>query len=259
MDYWYEIHGEGAPVVLLHGFTGSSATWENFIQSAPSGIQLITIDLPGHGDTKSDKIKTMATCCNDLNGLFKDLKLSKFFLVGYSMGGRTALSYAATYPETIQGLLLESASPGLADARARKSRKEQDELLAERIETEGVKAFVDYWENIALFASQKELPQSKQNEIREERLRNSAQGLANSLRGMGTGSQVSNWEMLNKLHFPVLLLIGELDSKFITINKKMSELLPNAKIKVVEGAGHAIHVEKPATYGKLITAFINRS
>jgi len=259
MDYWYEIHGEGVPVVLLHGFTGSSATWKNFIQSAPPGIQLITVDLPGHGNTKGDTVKTMETCCNDLYGLFQDLKLRKFFLVGYSMGGRTALSYAATYPETIEGLLLESASPGLADAEIRKSRKEQDEFLAQRIETEGIEAFVDYWENIALFASQKELPQIKQKEISEERRASKAQGLANSLRGMGTGPQVSNWEVLDKLHFPVLLLVGELDSKFITINKTMSGRLPNANMKVVEGAGHAIHVEKPVTYGKLITAFINRS
>ncbi len=157
MEYWYEVHGEGIPIVLLHGFTGSSSTWQRFVRACPSGFKLVTVDLPGHGRTSGEQIKSMDACISDLQQLFKSLQLEQFILVGYSMGGRTALSYAIKYPENVAGLVLESASPGLFDAAAREERKNKDEQLALRIEKEGITAFVDYWENIPLFQTQKQL------------------------------------------------------------------------------------------------------
>lgn len=255
MDYWYEIIGEGIPVVLLHGFTGSSATWNSLIDYQPQGLQFIVIDLPGHGRTKGNIIKTMESCCRDLYQLLRNLNLPKFFLAGYSMGGRTALTYARYFPETIQGLMLESASPGLENDDDREVRRRNDDALAKRIEVEGVEEFVNYWENIALFSTQKSLTQEKQAEIRKERLSHTAEGLALSLRGMGTGSQTSNWEVLTKINSPVLLLAGSLDQKFVMINKKMLSLLPNAELKICEDAGHAVHIEKLKTFNNLIVAF----
>lgn len=257
MDYWYEIHGEGIPVVLLHGFTGSSTTWRNLIESSPAELQYITIDLPGHGRTKGDTIKTMAACCDDLSQLFLKLQLDKFYLVGYSLGGRTALTYALKYPETIQGLLLESASPGLSEASERQKRKENDGLLADRILSKGLEAFVNEWENIPLFDTQKSLSIEKQKEIREERLRQNAKGLAHSLQGMGTGMQASHWENLAGFHCPVYLIVGRLDKKFAQINKRMLDLLPNATLEIFESAGHAVHIEQSEAFKQHVIAFAN--
>lgn len=88
--YWYEIHGEGIPVVMLHGFTGSTSTWQNFISDCQKDLQIITIDLPGHGKTRTNSPKTMEECCQDLKRLFQYLKVDNFHILGYSMGGRTA-------------------------------------------------------------------------------------------------------------------------------------------------------------------------
>lgn len=257
MDYWYEITGEGIPVVLLHGFTGSTTTWNNIIESSPQGIQYITIDLPGHGRTKGNLIKTMDATCSDLYKLIQHLKLGEFYLVGYSMGGRTALTFALKYPEQLQGLVLESASPGLKGDAERKVRKENDATLAERILSNGVEAFIDYWENIPLFHTQKLLSEEQQQAIRNERLSQDAEGLASSLRGMGTGMQASNWEQLADVQIPVHLLVGSLDEKFVEINLRMAELLPNAILEIFEDAGHAIHIEKPADFNAYIVAFAN--
>src|SRR5699024_8510835 len=93
-DYWYEIHGEnGIPLVLLHGFTGSTKTWQFFIEQRPEELQLIVVDLPGHGQTNTKQLKSMEDCCSDLKKLFDHIGLKKFHLAGYSMGGRTALSF----------------------------------------------------------------------------------------------------------------------------------------------------------------------
>src|SRR5690625_2337524 len=87
--YWYEVYGEGEPVVLLHGFTGSTATWSECISNWKEQFQIIVVDLPGHGKTKTQSPRTMEACCADLNQLFTSLQLDSVHLAGYSMGGRT--------------------------------------------------------------------------------------------------------------------------------------------------------------------------
>jgi len=254
--YWYEVYGEGVPVVLLHGFTGSTATWSEFIFNWKEQFQIIVVDLPGHGKTKTQSPRTLEACCADLNQLFTSLQLDSVHLVGYSMGGRTALSFAMLYPERIASLTLESASPGLASEAERQERIEKDEKLAQRIEQDGIMKFVDFWENIALFDTQKKLPAAIRQEIREERTGQAADGLTQSLRHMGTGKQPSLWGQLNAFKKPVLLLVGTEDEKFVGINKMMEKQLETSKFASVKNAGHAIHVEQPEIFGKLVSEFI---
>lgn len=156
------------------------------------------------------------------------------------------------YPETIEQLILESASPGLQTIEERTVRVKADNILAERLEKEGIQAFVDYWENIPLFESQKNLPQEIQEEIRAGRLLQNERGLANSLRGIGTGQQNSYWDELTSFTKPVVLVTGELDKKFYQKAVDMKNLFQNCKHVVVSKAGHAIHVENPKTFATII-------
>ncbi|MYL40017.1 2-succinyl-6-hydroxy-2,4-cyclohexadiene-1-carboxylate synthase [Virgibacillus salexigens] len=255
MKYWYEVQGDGDPLVLLHGFTGSRNTWKPFIQSWKNNWTCITIDLPGHGKT-TGSVSSMEACCVDLHALFNYLKLNKFHLLGYSMGGRTAITYAMLYPEMISSLLLESTSPGLKTAEERRQRKEKDNYLAVQIEEKGIDWFVNYWEKIPLFQSQQKLPNSQQQIIREERLSQHASGLADSLRTMGTGVQRSWWEELSSFSKPVLLIAGENDQKYCKLMKVMDKHFEYACLQIISEAGHAIHVEKPKIFGKIVNEYI---
>ncbi|HLT55488.1 MAG TPA: 2-succinyl-6-hydroxy-2,4-cyclohexadiene-1-carboxylate synthase [Bacillota bacterium] len=254
--YWYEVHGEGIPLVLLHGFTGSSATWRPLIPYFADTFQLVAVDLPGHGKTRCTTPRDMETVGEDLATLCRFLGIDSFHLLGYSMGGRTALSFAIRHPEMIRSLILESASPGLREEEERKQRRKNDEALAEKIIQGGIEEFVNEWENIPLFQSQKKLPAEVRERIRRERLEQDAYGLAMSLKYMGTGKQPSYWEQLSRFAKPVLLICGEEDKKFVQLNEKMNTLFPFSKLKICEKAGHAIHVENPDIFGKLVTEFI---
>lgn len=258
--YWYEIDGNSAnpPVVMLHGFTGSTSTWSDFVSNWKSELRIITIDLPGHGQTQTPTPRTVEACCEELKGLFQFLQLEEIVLHGYSMGGRVALSFAMLYPAFIQSLILESASPGLAYKEDRNQRIKKDEILARKLETEGVQKFIHFWESIPMFQSQRKLPISIQEKVRKERLAQSADGLAQSLRYMGTGFQPSWWEQLKHFTKPSLLLTGEYDEKFISINKGMNDRMYASDLKVIEQAGHAIHVEQPEIFGKLVIEFIKQ-
>ena len=107
-----------------------------------------------------------------------------------------------------QSLILESSSPGLKTEDERATRRETDHRLAERILQMVLPSFIDFWENIPLFKTQKELSEEQRQVIREERLSQREIGLANSLRGIGTGSQTSYWERLKAVNIPVLLING---------------------------------------------------
>ncbi|MBO1914528.1 alpha/beta fold hydrolase, partial [Microvirga sp. 3-52] len=106
--------------------------------------------------------------------------------VGYSMGGRIALSYTINHPKRVASLILESSTPGLETERERIERMNKDKILAQKICSEGILSFVEFWEGIPLFDTQKKLSTEQQQKIRTERLSQNAVGLANSLLGIGT-------------------------------------------------------------------------
>jgi 2-succinyl-6-hydroxy-2,4-cyclohexadiene-1-carboxylate synthase len=255
-----EVSGAGQPLVLLHGFTGSAPNWQAVAEQLEKHYKIVRVDLLGHGqsDSPSDPARYgMEACVADLAFVFKTLDLHEIALLGYSMGGRVALSFALEHPELLRALILESASPGLAEAQEREARIQSDEALAAKIEREGLTTFVDYWECLPVFATQANLPEDVRAGIRDGRLRNNPVGLAGSLRGMGTGDQPENWSRLGLINMPTLILAGSLDSKFAGIAKSMGDVIPTARTKIVAGAGHTIHLEQSAEFIWRVTDFLN--
>ncbi len=253
----YEIIGKGEPVLLLHGFTGTRETWRE-VCSYLTNYQCILVDLPGHGKTNT-KISSMKDCCSLLIDLLDKLGINKTHIIGYSMGGRTALSFAMYYSDYVSSLILESSSPGLKEEAARFVRREKDEKLAQCILDYGVKDFVNMWQELPLFATQKRLPEAAQTQIRNERLSQDKEGLAMSLHTMGTGVQPSWWEGLPKLSKPTLLIAGEEDEKFVEINKMMQKEIQHAEFSIYPEAGHAVHVEKSRNFGKMVNVFLGEN
>ncbi|KZE40319.1 2-succinyl-6-hydroxy-2,4-cyclohexadiene-1-carboxylate synthase [Bhargavaea cecembensis] len=245
---------DGKPLVLLHGFTGSSAAW-TAIAADLGEYRLIMPDLTGHGNTEAPGAPAryaMEEQVSDLDALFTRLGLERFSLLGYSLGGRIAIGYAAAHPEKVSRLILESTSPGLRTGDERRERRESDGKLAAFIEREGILAFTDRWENIPLFASQKRMPEHVRQRVRRGRLGNDPAGLAGSLRGIGTGSQPSYWESLEHFSMPVTLITGTLDVKYVKIAADMVRRLPDVHHVTVQDAGHTVHVENPARFATMV-------
>lgn len=263
-DVYGDAHGvESAlpPVVLLHGFTGSAAGWRDVAEALAPACSVIAIDIVGHGrsDAPADLARyQMRRVVDDLVAVLRALGHERACWLGYSMGARTALQVGVHRPDAVSALVLESGTPGLATAEERSDRVRSDEALAQRVEREGVEAFVDYWESIPLFASQRTLPAERQAAIRAGRTANRAVGLANSLRGMGTGAQEPLFSRLAAVRVPVLLLAGSLDAKFVALGQEMARALPDSTMHVLPQAGHAAHLEQPETFTALVRPFLGR-
>ncbi|AKP48224.1 MULTISPECIES: 2-succinyl-6-hydroxy-2,4-cyclohexadiene-1-carboxylate synthase [Bacillus] len=258
--YYFTIAGKGEPLLFLHGFTGDHTTWDEIVAKLQKDYQCISIDILGHGNSahpENSEEYAIEKIAGDVIELLRRLNIQKINVIGYSMGGRLALTMAVLYPKRVKRLILESSSPGLKTETERSARRKRDHALAEKILQAGIRAFVDEWEKIPLFASQSQLPIEIRKKIREQRLRQHPLGLANSLIGMGTGAQPSWWSQLDRLDMPVLLITGSLDVKFKKIAQEMKKMLPNGRWEEVEGAGHAIHVEDSQKFGTIVNEFIS--
>jgi 2-succinyl-6-hydroxy-2,4-cyclohexadiene-1-carboxylate synthase len=262
VTYHYRRQGAGPALLLLHGFTGSSESWSATAGALAESHDVVSVDLPGHGKTESPASAVryaIEPAARDIVTLADILGFERFSLLGYSMGGRLALYLAHRYPKFIGDLILESASPGIAGAADREQRRRRDEELANEIERDGIAHFVDRWERLPLFASQSAVAQSSRAALRRQRLQNDPAGLANSLRGMGTGSQPSLWSELPAMTTRSCLLCGELDSKYVEIAREMARLMPDSMLEIVPGSGHNIHFERPSYFTTAVSGFLNQA
>lgn len=241
-----DISGHGPALMLLHGFTGSSETLAATADFLDKDFCVLRVDLPGHGlsDSPADpNAYTMERCAFLLRKILDELRIEKTNLFGYSMGGRTALSFTALHPERVCAVATLGASAGLEDEALRITRQQEDEKLVETLLEDGLESFVDRWMNHPLFSSQQKLGEDFLNHAREQRLQNNPQGLANSLRGMGAGAQLPVHRRLEQQELPILLLAGIKDEKFCGIAVDLADRLRNACVELIPGAGHAAHLE----------------
>jgi 2-succinyl-6-hydroxy-2,4-cyclohexadiene-1-carboxylate synthase len=225
-------------LVLLHGFTQTRQSWRRTIAALDGRYRAIAPDLPGHGLLSERRPASLAAVLAYLAALIDE----PHALAGYSMGGRIALHAALARPELVTRLILLGASPGLADPGERAARRAADDALADRIEQIGVERFAAEWAELPLWEGQPERVRAAAN---ADRLRNTADGLAAALRGLGTGALEPLWDQLGELAMPVTLVAGERDAKFRGIAERMAERIPRAEVRVISGAGHAAQLERP--------------
>lgn len=250
-----------SPLVLLHGFTGSKDSWIALRDKLSAVRRVLSFDLPGHGDTSvSDPaVYSMEHCAQWVLAALATLRVTRFTLMGYSMGARLALYCALSRPGSIDRLILESASAGLEHQSDRDDRIQADERLAQMLEREGIEAFVRYWEDLRLFASIKSQPESLRRDLTRARLACDAAGLATSLRGMGTGCQPWLGSRLHELSIPVLLIAGDQDHKYSAIAAWMHRAIPAAELRILPACGHIPHLERADLFIEIVSSFIRES
>ena len=243
-------------ILLLHGFTCDCQDFNPIISLLSKSYCCLGVDLPGHGETRvigDESYYNISNTAQALIHLLDDLQIDKCLLLGYSMGGRLALYMTLHFPERFEKVVLESASPGLKTKKERSHRREADLQLAQKLENSNIKNFLLNWYDRPLFKSLKNSPNF--DKLIETRLANNPLELAKSLRNMGTGNQPSLWEKLAQNQIPILLLAGEYDDKFTTINTEIAKLCPAATLEIVPKAGHNIHFENIDKFVALVREF----
>ena len=241
--------GAGPRLALVHGFTQSGRAWGPVGDALAGHYRLLALDAPGHGRSAG----VDADLPNGADMMAEAVAAGgPAAWLGYSMGGRYALHVGLRHPELVERLIVVSATGGIDDPGEREARRRADEALAERVETEGLEPFVRWWLGQPLFATLP--PEAAQI---ESRLDGTAAGLASSLRRAGTGRQRPLWDDLAALCMPVLVVAGGRDGKYRDLAIRLGRTIgANAQVSIIEGAGHACHLERPAAFVELVTGWL---
>lgn len=244
------------PLVFLHGFLGSGQSWLNIAQSFSGNYFCLLPDLIGHGENIKLDINSplnFDVLTEWFLQLLDEIHAPKIHLVGYSLGGRVALAFASRYPERIATLTLESAGAGIIDPSERARRLDEDSARAESILKDGMSAFVERWYRMPLFASLNSHPE-KLFSIKESAKQNDPRWMAKVIRELSPALQTPLWDSLPNLSFPILLIAGEKDEKYVQVIHKMAKMIPNCEHVIMPEAGHNVHAEQPEKYIELIRA-----
>jgi len=232
-------------IAFLHGFTQTRRSMHGLVSEMGSLSTLFSamaVDAPLHGDSQH-----IATDVAGSADALVDTCGPAIYLV-YSMGARICLHAALQHPAEVQALVLISGTAGIIDPTQRQHRQDTDNELANHVEQVGTQQFIAEWLAKPMFAL---LPDNPQDIA--QRCTNTAISLATSLRMCGTGTQESLWDALPTLSMPMLLIAGAHDEAFCQHARRMQELIgPNATLRIVQDAGHSVHLEQPKTTAQII-------
>lgn len=220
---------------------GVGADFDPFAEAC--GLDMAAPDLIGHGVFQSDDSRQYSLDAQ-LEYWIERIPEGSI-LLGYSMGGRLAMQLACRYPDHLRGLVLIGATPGIADLDERKKRQQWDTSQADRIRELGVEGFYNAWQQLPIIATQQRIEADGRAKMKASRLAQSIEGLQNSMIHFGTGTMPDCWDELSTLRLPILLIVGEEDSKYRTLASQMLIRFPDgvAECEVIKGAGHCAHLE----------------
>lgn len=246
-------------LLLLHGFSGSSADWIPLLNRLGEHYSVIAPDLPGFGQSDmpaKEKYYGESFLSGLIDFLIDYFKLQHPVLCGYSMGGRIALAYAARNWQKLAGLILESTTAGIEHTDERKQRRDSDNSLADLIRKEGIEAFVERWLSLELFQPLQSLDGDVLRQYKERKLKNSPEGLIQSLNGFGTGSMKPVWNKLAGIDIPALIIAGSYDAKYSALAERLHSEIPQSDLKIVGNCGHVVHLEKEEIFINLVENFL---
>ena len=246
------------PIVFLHGFLGRGLDWLPVARHFADRFRCILPDLPGHGKPGAcdpGRPLRFPLLNQGLLALLDEFRLDSIILAGYSLGGRAALHFACQHPDRVSALVLESTSPGIEETEERQARARVDDERAAHIRAKGLPAFLETWYRAGLWGSLQERPALLRRLI-EERAGQDPELMARVIADLSPGRMQPLWDCLPGLSMPVLLISGALDEKYMQISRRMASAIPDARLALIEGAGHNTHMEQPERFLEALIRFL---
>jgi len=243
IDLFYESHGQGPKtIVLAHGRGGGHLSWWQQVPEFSKRYRVVTFDHRGFGLSKDKNGLFRRAFADDLAALLDKLDVRSAYLVGQSMGGFTALSYAVAHPERVAGLVLADTSGGLADPGVLREFKRRGEPPGDAVERSIGPLF------------RKKDPQGV---FLYQQIGGLNGSLPETLMDLLLSKDGPTRRDVKALECKTLFIVGA-DDIMVTpkIAKMCARLIPRSKVKVVKGAGHSVYFEQPKVFNKLICNFV---
>jgi pimeloyl-ACP methyl ester carboxylesterase len=249
LKLYYEIDGEGPPLMLVHGLGSSSRDWEKQVPCFVEKYKVIALDLRGHG--RSDKPPgpySMRTFAEDTAALIRELKQAPLHLVGISMGGMVGFELAVRFPELLRSLTIVNSYPEM-----------RVETLWEHLQVWRRYLFLELlgMRGTGMMLGRHLFPSPEQAELRELFVQrwaeNDKRAYRESLRA------IFNWDVeghLGEIKCPVLVVASDQDYMPLEEKRAYTAKMPNAKLAVIEDARHAVTAERPEQFNVVLEEFL---
>lgn len=251
MKLFHQIYGNGEPLIIMHGLFGTYENWGTQIKALSEHFQVVAVDMRNHGRSGHDPIMDYPSMAADIVELMDDLSIENAHILGHSMGGKAAMQLALNYPDRIRKLIVVDIAPveysphhqdvfaGLYAIQLDqlKSRSEADKQLAQHVAEPGVRAFL--------------LKNLYRNTEKQFDWRMNLDVLHDQYDTIGAAPQGSPFQGKT-------LFIKGGESNYILPEHKdqVLSLFPNTGYKLMQGAGHWPHAEKPSIFGKIVLGFL---
>jgi pimeloyl-ACP methyl ester carboxylesterase len=239
---YYEVHGEGPPLILTHGYSSTSAMWQAQVGALSKNHKLVLWDMRGHGrsDYPEDPAAySEALTVGDIAALLDEIGARTAIIGGLSLGGYMSLAFYRAHPERVAALLIIDTGPGFKKDDAREAWNKRAFDTAERLERDGLAVLQS--------ASQERATVSHRD----------ATGLARAARGMLTQRDARVIELLPDIKAPSLIVVGADDTPFLAASDYMAAKIPGAKKMVIPAAGHAVNIDQPQAFIDAVLPFLN--
>src|ERR1700691_572988 len=242
VDIYYEVHGSGPPLLLTHGYSSTSAMWQEQIDALSKRHKLILWDMRGHGQSDypdDPSAYSEALTVGDIAALLDEVGAAKAVVGGLSLGGYMSLAFYRAHPERVSALLIIDTGPGFKKDDAREAWNKRAHDTAERFEREGLAVLQSLSRERATVSHR------------------DASGLARAARGMLTQRDAGVIESLPDIKVPSLVVVGADDAPFLAASDYMATKIPGAKKVVIPAAGHAVNIDQPQAFIEAVLPFLD--
>lgn len=257
VELYYEVTGEGFPIVFSHEFAGDYRSWEPQVRYFSRLYQCITYNHRGFPPScvpEDPEAYSQDILVDDLRALLDHLGIQQAHVVGFSMGGNVALNLAIRYPECCRSIVVAGTGSGTTN----RERFEQDiKEIVDTLMTKGMRAFADiYTVGAARLQFRRKDPRGWE-EFREQFAQHSAIGSALTMQGVQLRRPpiFALKEQLNRLTVPTLVIIGDEDEPCVDPAVFMKREIPTSGLVVLPQTGHTLNLEEPMAFNRALHDF----
>ena len=256
VDMYYELHGDGEPLVLITGLSSDHTTWLPFLPAFTNNYRVLIMDNRGIGQTKyPDAQFSVDDMADDIANLMDELKIEKAHVIGHSLGGRIAQKLVLKYPEKVNSLILCATSA---------SQPKRSKLMLNTLANE-VNNGMSMGALLKIMMSISFTENSFQNiDAINKRIDSRANSLSsdyakNFARQVQASADYDTTNELSQIKVPTLVLAAENDFIFpLEFVKELADGIPNANLTVMDDTGHSLLLEKPQEFIKLSLCFLSQ-
>jgi pimeloyl-ACP methyl ester carboxylesterase len=249
IEVYYEITGEGEPLLLVHGLGSSTRDWEENVPIFSKNYQVITVDIRGHGKTDKPKgpysIKNFA---KDIAELLMSLGLSSVNVLGLSLGGAVVIQLTIDYPELIKTLVIVNVAPNPTDLPL------LEKVINGRIELIKTKGMRGMGEALAPVLFIKPEQEELRKKFVERWAENNQESYIAALKSLISWN-VSD-DQLHTIKCPTLILASDEDYTPVSIKKELAKKIQNSHLVIINDARHAVPMEKPEQFNAAVMEFL---